>query len=104
MSMMRQVGPASHPLVEKINEKHIDRILQLSDQSEARAFEETTQSRWFTLTYVVIAACVFIFLTAFLVGMNADLYMEIIKLLVVFLGGLGGGFGIKTISNRNKGG
>nr|VFJ55875.1 MAG: hypothetical protein BECKDK2373C_GA0170839_105024 [Candidatus Kentron sp. DK]VFJ63125.1 MAG: hypothetical protein BECKDK2373B_GA0170837_11201 [Candidatus Kentron sp. DK] len=90
-------------LADKINERHIDKILALSDQSEARSFRSSSQLRWFTLAYVVIAVLLFAFLTVFLVRANTDLYREIVKLLAVFLGGFGGGFGIKSYMERRGG-
>jgi hypothetical protein len=34
--------------------------------------------------------------------MAKELYKEIIKLLAIYLGGLGSGFGIKSYMDRNK--
>lgn len=101
MSMHR--FPAPHPLTDKLNEKHIDKILELSAESEKRSFDETAQSRRFNLIYAVILAALFIFVTIFLVQADRDLYKEILKLFAVFLGGFGGGFGVKTYMDRGKG-
>nr|VFJ43960.1 MAG: hypothetical protein BECKFM1743A_GA0114220_100135 [Candidatus Kentron sp. FM]VFJ50881.1 MAG: hypothetical protein BECKFM1743C_GA0114222_100905 [Candidatus Kentron sp. FM]VFK06381.1 MAG: hypothetical protein BECKFM1743B_GA0114221_100165 [Candidatus Kentron sp. FM] len=89
-------------MTEKLNEKHIDRILELSAENEDRSFKEATQSRRFTLIYAIIFAGLFIFVTIFLVQADKDLYKEILKLFAVFLGGLGGGFGVKSYMDRGK--
>jgi hypothetical protein len=44
----------------------------------------------------------FVFATVFLVGHDKELYQEILKLLAVFLGGLGSGFGFKGYLDRKK--
>nr|VFJ88816.1 MAG: hypothetical protein BECKLFY1418B_GA0070995_101219 [Candidatus Kentron sp. LFY] len=102
MMSMHRVGPAPNPLTEKLNEGHIDKILDLSAKSEERLFQETSQSRRFTLLYALIFAALFIFLTIFLVQADKDLYKEALKLFAVFGGGFGGGFGMKSYLDRGK--
>lgn len=101
MSMQR-FGPMLNPLTEKINEKHIDKILEISAKDDERSFDDAAQSRKFTLLYVLIFVALFIFLTVFLVGTDKELYKEAIKLFAVFLGGFGGGFGIKSYMDRDQ--
>lgn len=101
MSMQR-FGPMPNPLAEKINEKHIDKILDITEKDEERSFKDAGESRKFTLIYVLVFAVLFVFATVFLVGSDKDLYKEVIKLFAVFFGGLGSGFGIKSYMDRNK--
>lgn len=101
MSMQR-FGPTPNPIAKKINEKHIDKILDLTEKDEERSFKDAGESRKFTLIYILIFAALFVFSTVFLVGSDKDLYKEVIKLFAVFLGGLGSGFGIKSYMDRNK--
>ncbi len=102
MSMHRFSGPMSNPITQKINEKHIDKILELSEKDDERAFKDASQARRYTLAYVIVFVLLFIFVTVFLVGSDKELYKEVIKLLAVYLGGLGSGFGIKSYIDRNK--
>ena len=95
-------GPMQHPLAEKVNEKHIDKILDISEKDAERSFKDAGETRKFTLIYVVIFVILFVFITIFLVGSDKELYKEVIKLFAVFLGGLGSGFGIKSYMDRNK--
>jgi hypothetical protein len=44
----------------------------------------------------------FTFLTIFLVGTDKELYKEAMKLFAVFLGGFGGGFGVKSYMDRKR--
>ena len=99
---MHRFGPMPNPLAEKINEKHIDKILELAEKDEERSFKDAGETRKFTLMYVLVFAAIFVFSTVFLVGSDKDLYKEVIKLFAVFLGGLGSGFGIKSYIDRNK--
>lgn len=101
MSMQR-FGPMPNPLAEKINEKHIDKILDIAEKDEERSFKGARESRKFTLIYVLVFAALFVFATVFLVGSDKELYKEVIKLFAVFLGGLGSGFGVKSYMDRNK--
>nr|VFJ69910.1 MAG: hypothetical protein BECKFW1821B_GA0114236_11743 [Candidatus Kentron sp. FW] len=103
MMSMHRFGPVPNPLTEKLNERHIDKILELSAKSEERTFNEADHSRWFTLIYALIFAALFIFVTIFLVQADKDLYKEALKLFAVFAGGFGGGFGIKSYLDRGKG-
>ena len=95
-------GLMPNPLTEKLTEKHIDKILDISAKDDERTFVDTQRSRWFTLSYVTIFVALFVFLTIFLVGADKELYKEAVKLLAVFLGGFGGGFGVKTYMDRDK--
>jgi hypothetical protein len=99
---MHRLGPVPHPLVDKINETHITRILELAEKDDERSFRDAAENRKYTLIYVLVFAVLFIFATVFLVGSDKELYREVIKLFAVFLGGLGSGFGIRSYMDRNK--
>ncbi|MEA3428829.1 MAG: hypothetical protein U9Q84_06415 [Thermodesulfobacteriota bacterium] len=99
---MHRFGPMPNPLAEKINEKHIDKILEITEKDEERSFKDAGETRKFTLIYFLVFAALFVFATIFLVGSDKELYKEVIKLFAVFLGGLGSGFGIKSYMDRNK--
>jgi hypothetical protein len=99
---MHRFGPIPNPLTEKITEKHIDKILDISAKDDERSFTDAAHSRWFTLAYVAMFLGLFVFLTIFLVGADKELYKEAVKLFAVFLGGFGGGFGVKSYMDREK--
>ena len=99
---MHGFGPTPNPLTKKINEKHIDKILEIAEKDDERSFKDAGENRKFTLIYVLVFAALFIFSTIFLVGSDKELYKEVIKLFAVFLGGLGSGFGIKSYMDRSK--
>jgi hypothetical protein len=83
------------PFESKINEKHIDKIIELGEKDNERMYKDTQHSRKFRLIYFLIGVALFVFLTLFLVGKDTELFKEVIKLFVVFVGGMGAGYGIK---------
>ena len=102
MSMQRSSGPFPPQLLSKFNENHIDKILELSEKDDDRTYKDIQSSRKYTLTYVLILTALFVFITLYLVGENTALYKEILKLLVVFAGGLGSGYGLRTYLGKRK--
>lgn len=91
-----------NPLTEKLTESHIDKMLEMSSKGNERAFEDSKASRRYTLVYVLLAIALFVFLTIYLVDVDQALWLEILKLLAVFVGGFGGGFGVKSYFSRNR--
>jgi hypothetical protein len=102
MSMQQRIGPKPSPFAEKINEKHIDKILEIAEKDDQRSFEDSKESRKYTLRYVLVFAVLFVFSTIYLVSADKELYKEVVKLFAVFFGGFGSGFGIKSYIDRNK--
>jgi hypothetical protein len=84
------------PLESKINEKHIDKILVIKEKYEDNIFSDTQSARKFQLIYILLGVALFVFLTLFLVSNDKDLFKEIIKLFIAFVGGFGAGYGIKS--------
>ena len=94
-SMESIARPGLSHLESKINEKHIDKILEIKEKYDDKVFSDTQQSRKFLLLYILIGVSLFVFLTLFLVGKDTELFKEIIKLFIAFVGGMGAGVGIK---------
>ncbi len=95
MSMGSISGSMLSPFESKINEKHIDKILEIKDKYNEKVFKDTQQSRKFLLVYTLIGVFLFVFLTLFLVGKDTELFKDIIKLFIAFVGGMGAGYGLK---------
>jgi hypothetical protein len=100
MSIGRFPGSFLSPLESKINEKHIDKILDIKGKYEDNIFRDTQSARKFHLIYILVAVALFIFLTLFLVSNDKDLFKEIIKLFIIFVGGFGAGYGIKSYKDN----
>lgn len=95
MSMQRYSGPVPSPFASKLTETHIDKIIEISAKDDERKYKDTQQARRFNLVYVLAGIFLFVFLTLFLVGKDTELFKEIIKLFIIFVGGMGAGYGIK---------
>jgi len=102
MMATQRSGLITNPITHKINEKHIDKILEIADKDDDRSFNDAVETRKYALIYFIIFAGLFVFSTVFLVSHDKELYKEVIKLFAVFLGGLGSGFGFKSYLDRNR--
>lgn len=103
MSMMQMFsgGPGAmlNPLFDKVTEKHIDKFLDYSQRDDDNKFRFHSSNRWFKLVYVLIAVAVLIFIIVFFANDKQTLN-EILKLLGIFVGGVGSGYGLHTLRNR----
>ncbi|MCY4046810.1 MAG: hypothetical protein OXF42_01685 [Candidatus Dadabacteria bacterium] len=100
MLAMRHFGPVPHPLADKINAEHIDKILEMTDKKSDLAHKDKSESRRYFFTSAAVVVAVFVFLTIYLAGPHTDIYMKLIETILAFLGGLGSGVWIKTRMDR----
>ncbi len=100
--MATRFGPTPNPLLEKLTPAHIDRILDLSGKADEREFQDAQSSRMFSLIYIGIGAALLVFLTWFLVPIDKNVYLEIIKTLLAAGGGFGARVGAKTYWDRHR--
>lgn len=101
-SMQRISGPMPNPIVSKLNENHIDRILDISEKEEENAYKDSQSNKAYNLVYFILAILLFVFLIIFLVKEDKELLVEILKIGIAIVGGFGGGFGYKTYLDRKK--
>ena len=97
MTQMSTRGGLGHPLFEKFTEKHIDKFLDYSQRDDDNEYKLKSSNRWFYLIYSALGISVFIFLIIYLLPQNKDFLLDIFKLFVAFVGGLGSGFGLKSL-------
>lgn len=95
-SMQSFSGRLPSPLLEKLTPEHIDSLIEGSREEDARDYSLESSSRWFKLTYALFAVGLFVFLTIFFGQKNESLYVDIIKMLALFGGGFGAGFGFRA--------
>lgn len=101
-SMQRFSGLLPSPFLTKINETHISKILEIAEKDDERSFVDAQSSKKYIFACVLIFCALFVFATVFLMGKDKELYKEILKLLAMFLGGLGSGFGLKGYLDGKK--
>jgi hypothetical protein len=106
-SLMMQItrmglsGP-THPLFDKFTPEHIDKFLDYSHKDDENNFTLTKSGRNYTLIYVAMFLAAFIFLITYLLPYNKDLLVDIIRILVIFAGGFGAGYGFKSQAGKKK--
>jgi hypothetical protein len=102
MGEMRRSGPASSPLVEKLTSEHIDQLIEITNEDSRLEYRDAQQRRKYSVAYFLIGSALFVFLVIYLSGSNPDLLEALIGYLIAFLGGLGGGYGIKSWRDRRN--
>ncbi|WP_276751644.1 hypothetical protein [Chlorogloeopsis fritschii] len=101
---MQRISSSSliSPIQDKINEQHISRILDIVEKDDDRAFADTQSARLYNLITIIIFLVFFGFLTYFLVNKDVVVYQDILKIIIIFGGGFGSGFGYKGYIDRKR--
>ncbi len=94
VSMSRRSG--FHPIFDKLTGGHVTKFLDHAHEDNKNEYELNRSNRWFRLVYVLLGMGLFLFLVVYLGQDNSDLLADIIKIAAAFLGGLGGGYGMKA--------
>ena len=102
MLSMHGVGPAAHPLADKLNDEHISKILDIAKRNNDLARKDRKESRWFAMFCVAGAVAFLVFLTMYLAKSHAEVYEELLETIIALLGGFGGGFGLKSYLDKRE--
>lgn len=100
--MQRYTGPMPNPLFSKINENHIDKILDLAQKEDENSFSDAQSSKRYSMAYFVIFIGVFVFITLYLAKDNKELFSDILGVIISIAGGFGGGYGYKSYVDSKK--
>ena len=91
------MGPASHPLINKLTPDHLSKAMDNSHELEKEEVKTRRSGRWFQLGYVFVGIGLFVFLAVFLNSIGQwETFEEILKGTAIFLGGSGAGYGVAT--------
>lgn len=101
-SMQRISGPIPNPIFNKINEKHIDKILEIAQSEETNSFKDSTISKRYNFAYFIFAILFIMFLIYYLVDRDKSLLLSIIEKALYIMGGFGGGYGYKAYMDKKK--
>ena len=101
-SMQRISGPMPNPLMQKITEKHIDKILELTEKEDNNSFVDAQTTKKYSLTYFIIIILFCTFIIYYLVDKDKSLLMNIIEKAIFVLSGFGGGYGFKAYLDNKK--
>ncbi|RJP33342.1 MAG: hypothetical protein C4527_04640 [Candidatus Omnitrophota bacterium] len=88
--------PFSFGINEKLTEEHINKIIDYTEKDNERNYRFADSARKYHLIYTVIGVLLFVFLTWFLSTNSSAVYSDILKMMAIFAGGLGAGYGIKS--------
>ncbi|MDF5707382.1 MAG: hypothetical protein PUP90_06790 [Nostoc sp. S4] len=102
LSMGRFSASSISPILEKINQQHITKILESVEKDSERAYFDSKEARKYNLAAICIFLAVFVFLTVFLVNKDVAVYQDILRILIIFGGGFGSGLGFKIYLDRKK--
>ena len=95
-SISARSSSLSNPLSEKINTEHISKMLDIAEQDNEREFEDTKLSKLYNLITLIIILVFLGFITVFLGNKDLSTYQDIIRILIIFGGGFGAGYGYKS--------
>lgn len=86
----------SNSLSDKINTEHISKMLDIAQQDNEREFEDIKLSKLYNLVTLIIILIFLGFITVFLGNKDLSTYQDIIRILIIFGGGFGAGYGYKS--------
>lgn len=102
ISMQRISGPMPNPLLSKINEQHIDKILDIADKEDTNTYNDAQSNKKYSLFYFLAIIGLFVFITIYLAKTDKDLFIDILKIIISIAGGFGGGYGYKSYLDSKK--
>lgn len=103
MSSHRQVGAAPNPIAGKISGEHIGKLIDYSEKDSERGFKDGISDRRYSLVYFVLSLGFLAFLIVFLSQVDKALLLDVLKVLVGFLGGLGlGAYGMSRKKKKDE--
>lgn len=100
MAMMQYSGPKPNPLLDKIDSDHIHKLLDYTREEGKSAHRMRSSNRWFQLAYTLLAISAGALMIIYLLPLDKQLLVDILKVLVGFAGGLGSGLGLKSYWNK----
>lgn len=101
ISMMGFSGPVTPPFLNKVNEEHITKVLEITDKDSQRTYDDAQSSKKYSLAYLVLSFLLFGFVIVYLADRNATLLRDILVILGVFAGGFGAGYGVKAYKDKD---
>lgn len=84
-----------------LTEKHVEMILERANRIDHFKYKKWIQGRLILVLNIFLGIGLFVFLTLFLAKSSADTFLEIVRILLAFIAGFGGGYGIKNLRNAN---
>jgi len=96
-----QAFPAPNPVLEKLNETHIDKILEQLGRRQDQTHALRKRNQWLQLSLSLVAILVFGAGVVYLLPRDKELLLQLIQFLVLLAGGIGTGYGLKSRTGRD---
>lgn len=90
-------GPPSAFLAQKMTPAHITSIIDNAEKDDQRLFKMSLITKIINLGIFLVIIAFLIFLIIFLSKENPNVFLEILKVIISFAGGIGVGIGYKSI-------
>jgi len=87
---------------EKFTPEQIDKLLDNGQRELDNRYRLQGTNRWFNLVYVMLSLGVLFFLIVFFLPKDKDFLVDFLTLLIVFTGGLGSGYGLKSYQEKKR--
>ncbi len=94
--MLSRFGPMPSPLEEKLTNEHVTSIIESTREDTKRGYQERREGRIVMVSLVIGGVIFFGWLVVNLGQSNPDLLLEVVKGVVLFGGGLAGGYGLRS--------
>ncbi|NMB81320.1 MAG: hypothetical protein GYA14_05835 [Ignavibacteria bacterium] len=91
-----------HPLFKKFDGTHIHKFLDYLQEDDRNNFNLRKSSRIFQTIYFFAFLAFITFLIVYLVPINMELLVDILKVGLAFGAGLGSGYGLRSYQSKKK--
>ena len=96
LTMQKYPGPFTPSIASKITKKHIDKILDLTKDDSDKNYKANLWNMGMRISILMIVTGLFVFLTYYFGRTDKELYLELVKVIIAFLGRVGIGYGMKA--------
>lgn len=102
MAISMQTGRMPNPILSKLTEEHITKILDQSEKEDENSFKDTQSSKAYNLIYFVITVLLIVFFVIYLADRDKALLLNLADKALYILAGFGGGYGFKAFRDSKK--
>lgn len=102
IQIMAGSGPAYPPFMKNIDGEHLHKIFDLADKEMSFVFKDRSMNRYLIFGVFLVIVALLVFLTVYLVEDHPEIFADILKLGVIFMGGFGSGWGFFSYRASRK--
>ena len=95
-------APRHHPLVDKIEPRHLDKVLDILLEYASENMRGRREGRRLRTAVSLSGLAAFTAITLYLAPEHGDIYLEILKIVGAFAAGAAGGYGFKAYRDEQR--